>query len=72
MLEDQKINKLLELTRRAISINHILLDEERKFIEAVCEHKEIDFLKASSDTINLLMRKEVLYNQAVQKILQKQ
>lgn len=71
MIEEQKINKLVDLTQRAISINENLLAEERKFVEALSERKDIDYLKASSDTIHLLMRKESLFNQAAKMVLEK-
>lgn len=70
-MEEQKINKLVDLTKRAISINENLLAEEKKFVEALTEPKDIDYLKASSDTILLLIRKESLFNQAAKMVLEK-
>ncbi|MCW3109095.1 MAG: hypothetical protein JWQ09_3601 [Segetibacter sp.] len=71
MLDEQKLNKLKELTKRAVSINEELLDEEKKFIDALSDYSDVTCLKDSSNKINLLMRKEVLYNQAARMLLNK-
>jgi hypothetical protein len=65
------MDKLLELTKRAISINKDLLAEEEKFVEALSEHRDIKDLKEKSDKISLLIRKEVLYHQVATKVLEK-
>jgi hypothetical protein len=65
------MDKLLELTKRAISVNKDLLAEEEKFAEALSEHRDIKDLKEKSDKISLLIRKEVLYQQVTTKVLEK-
>ncbi len=65
------MDKLLELTKRAISVNKDLLAEEEKFAEALSEHRDIEDLKEKSKRISLLIRKEVLYQQVTAKILEK-
>lgn len=71
MLDEQKLDKLRELTKRAVSINTALLDEERKFIDSLSLRSDITRLRDSNNKIMLLMRKEVLFNQAAQKLLHK-
>jgi hypothetical protein len=71
MLTEQKLEKLIDITIRAISVNESLHAEEMRFVEALSEHHDINYLEALSDTINLLGRKEVLYNQVAQMLLKK-
>ena len=63
--------KLKELAIRAASINKELLKEEMNFIEAVSNSNDISLIKGLSDKILLLNRKETLYLQLVEKIIQK-
>jgi hypothetical protein len=69
MLDPEKNQKLVELTTRAVSINEELLKEEKRFIDAVSRNVELNVLKEMHGKINLLMRKEVLYNGAAATIL---
>jgi hypothetical protein len=71
MLDNEKNQKLLELTNRAVCINEELLEEEKRFIEALSQRREVSILKEISKKISLLMRKEVLYNGAAISLLQK-
>jgi hypothetical protein len=63
--------KLVELASKAVSINEELLKEEREFINAVKEDKEITALERMSERINLLVRKEHLFLGAVQLLIKK-
>ena len=65
------MDKLLELTKRAISVNKDLLAEEERFAEALSEHQNIEDLREKSNKISLLIRKEVLYLQVVARVLEK-
>lgn len=69
MLDDQKLNKIKELTKRAVSINLQLLEEEKRFIDALSPYSDTNSLNECSDQLRLLIRKEVLYIQAVQNLL---
>jgi hypothetical protein len=69
MLDPEKNQKLLDLTTRAVSINEELLKAEKRFIDAVSRNVELNVLKEMHRKINLLMRKEVLYNGAAESIL---
>ena len=70
MLTD-KVNKLLELTKRAISVNKDLLAEEEKFVEALNSQQDLNDLREKSHKIHKLLRKELLYHQAATKVLEK-
>jgi len=70
MLDPEKNQKLLDLTTRAVSINEELLKEEKRFIDAVSQNVDLNVLKEMHWKINLLMRKEVLFNGAAQRMLQ--
>jgi hypothetical protein len=69
MIDEQKLNRIKELTRRAASINAKLLKEEKRFIDALAHNSDTAFLSASSNKLHLLLRKEVLYIQAAQNLL---
>ena len=71
MLDPEKNQKLLDLTTRAVSINEELLKAEKRFIDAVSRNVELNVLKEMHRKINLLMRKEVLYNGAAESILRR-
>ena len=70
MLDPEKNQKLLDLTTRAVSINEELLKEEKRFIDAVSQNVDLNVLKEMHWKINLLMRKEVLFNGAAYRVLQ--
>ena len=63
--------KLVELTSKAVSINEELLKEEREFIAAANENKEITILEKMSRRINILVRKEHLFLGAVGMFIEK-
>ena len=69
MLPDDKLDRLKELTSRAISVNRKLLSEEERFVEAVSGRQETEVIKAINDEIVELNRTETLYIQAVTNIL---
>lgn len=70
MLEEKEISKLIELTKRAISINEKLLEEEKKFVEYLSQHPDISELQSTTDLIATLVRKEVLYSQVAKRLIE--
>jgi hypothetical protein len=65
-----KVDKLKELTKRAISINKVLLAEEEKFVEALSGQQDVSDLREKHDKIRMLIRKELLYHQVASKVLE--
>ncbi len=64
-------SKLIELTSRAISINESLIDQEKEFVAATADGLAPNILKAMSDNIKLLIRKESLFIGAMHNYLSK-
>jgi hypothetical protein len=71
MSAEDKDKKLVELASKATSVNKELLRQEKEFIKAVNEGKEITMLEKINENIKLLIRKENLFLGALQRLLQK-
>jgi len=71
MSATQKDKKLVELASKATSVNKELLKQEKEFIKAVNQGKEITLLEKINDNIKLIIRKEQLFLGALQRLLQK-
>lgn len=70
-MELSERNKIRELTSKAVSINIVLLEEERRLIDALTRNERAELLKEIADKISVLIRKEHLLIGATKKHLQK-
>ncbi len=69
-MQESERNKLIELTKRAVSVNEKLLAEEKHFIEAVTDNTNSFLLEELNENLAELCRKEHLYLSATKSLLQ--
>lgn len=69
-MKETERDRLIELTKRAISINEKLLAKEKYFVEAINSDTNPLLLKELSETLAELSRKELLYLSATKSLLQ--
>ena len=69
-METIERDKLIELTKKAISINEQLLCDEKKFLTAISSQQDTISLQEMNESLNNLCGKEHLYLAAAKSLLQ--
>jgi DNA-binding MarR family transcriptional regulator len=69
-MQENERNKLVELTKKAVTINEELLANEKKFIEEVSSGGKDSSLEELNEKLNELCSKELLYLAATKSLLQ--
>lgn len=70
MQNENNVNRLIEISTRAASINQRLIEEENHLKEELLNPEKAENLQKIRDTIRQLLRKEILYSGAALKRLQ--
>jgi hypothetical protein len=66
MLNDIEIEKIRALSERRIEINERILVQEKIFAQTLSPNQDPQILKSLNYKINVLLRKETLFSQALQ------
>lgn len=69
-MKNYERDKLINLTERAVAINEKLLANEKEFIKALADNKDVTSLKDMNENLNEMCRKEYLYLSAAKSLLQ--
>lgn len=70
LMKNYERDKLINLTERAVAINEKLLANEKEFIKALADNKDITSLEDMNENLNEMCRKEYLYLSAAKSLLQ--
>lgn len=69
MLNSKNIHKLLDISKRTISINREILKEEENYLNALYNNFPAEYLESCKERIRALIRKEVLLAGAAHNLL---